>query len=63
MTTRRVRRTIRSSGNGINVAVDVNAVVATGGGGTSSSTVTVTQANGTTRRTTRAAGDGTRGEQ
>lgn len=64
MATRRVRRTIRRSGGGINVLADVNAVIATGGGTASSSSVTtVTQANGDTRRTTRTAGDGTKGEQ
>jgi hypothetical protein len=64
MVTQRVRRVIRQSGGGINVVADVNAVIATGDGVTSSATVTtVTQTNGKTRRTTRGAGDGTRGEQ
>jgi len=45
-----VRRTIRRSGNGINVVADVNAVVATSGDTASSSTTTtVTQSSPRTR--------------
>jgi hypothetical protein len=43
MTTRRVRRTVRRSGNGINVVADVHAVLSTGGSASSSATTTVTQ--------------------
>jgi len=51
MATRRVRRVIRRSGNGINVVADVNAVIATGDGSASSSTTTtVTQTSGKTTR-------------
>jgi hypothetical protein len=45
-----VRRTIRRSGNGIDVVADVNAVVATNGDTASSSTTTtVTQSSPRTR--------------
>lgn len=48
MATRRVRRTVRRSGNGVNVVADVNAVIATGDGAASASSVTtVTQTGGT----------------
>jgi uncharacterized NAD(P)/FAD-binding protein YdhS len=64
MTTRRVRRTIRRSGGGINVVADVNAVISTGGSASSSATTsTVTQRSArSTRRTDPAAGDPTRGD-
>jgi hypothetical protein len=43
MTTRRVRRTVRRSGNGINVVADVNAVISTGGAASSVTATNVTQ--------------------
>jgi hypothetical protein len=67
MATRRVRRTIRRSTGGINVAADIDAVIATGDGdGTTSvasssqhSVVTQTQQR---RTASAAAHDRTRGE-
>jgi hypothetical protein len=63
MTTRRVRRTIRRSGNGINVVADVNAVISTGGSASSSTATTVTQrSTRQARRADPAAGETTRGD-
>jgi hypothetical protein len=63
MTTRHVRRTIRRSTGGIDVAADINAVIATGEGNattaTSSQHTVVTQ---TTPRRGAPAKDQTRGE-
>ncbi|HEU0132738.1 MAG TPA: hypothetical protein VFQ85_17280 [Mycobacteriales bacterium] len=66
MTTRRVRRSVRRSGNGLNLAVDVDAAVAvnTGSGRVSAVSVTGTttadQHSARTRRT--GAGETTRGD-
>jgi hypothetical protein len=62
VTTRRVRRTIRRSGNGINVVADVNAVIATGGTASASTTTTVTQSAPRARRADPPGGPTTRGE-
>jgi hypothetical protein len=69
MTTRRIRRTVRRSGNGLNVVADLNAVISTGGAASSSTTTTVTQTAGqparqeSVRRAGRSADEPTRGEQ
>jgi hypothetical protein len=62
MTTRRVRRTVRRSGNGIHVVADVNAVLSTGGSASSSMTTTVTQ-RATPPDAVRRPGRTTRGDQ
>ena len=63
MTTHRVRRTVRRSGNGSNVVADVNAVVSTGGSASSAMTTSITQdSERKTRRPDRAAGETTRGD-
>jgi hypothetical protein len=66
MTTRRIRRTVRRSGNGVNVVADVNAVIATGGGvasSTTATTVTQTARGQSVRQAGRPADEPTRGEQ